>query len=164
MALMSIAISGILRPQVLFHILIYTSVQIRERKENTNTQTMNTIKKRAPTPLLFCTEKRTENTAFLRCIPHASDPQSSSLQSSAPNPLLHPLLTPLCNCDRMATRYARSASTDVKKAMHEFKRGKLKSGRSGTRVRSRKQAVAIGLSQARRKGKRVPRKGRQYAA
>jgi hypothetical protein len=64
----------------------------------------------------------------------------------------------------MATKYAHSASKDVKKAMHEFKRGKLKSGRNGTRVRSRKQAVAIGLSQARRKGKRVPRKGRQYAA
>jgi hypothetical protein len=63
----------------------------------------------------------------------------------------------------MATKYARSASKDVKKTMHEFKRGKLKSGRSGTKVRSRKQAIAIGLSEARRKGKRVPRKGRQTA-
>jgi len=42
--------------------------------------------------------------------------------------------------------------------MHEFKRGKLKSGRSGKAVKSRKQAIAIGLSEARRKGKRVPAK------
>lgn len=42
--------------------------------------------------------------------------------------------------------------------MHELKRGRLKSGRSGRRVRSRKQAVAIGLSQARRAGAKVPKK------
>jgi hypothetical protein len=72
--------------------------------------------------------------------------------------------TPLCMLFCMTTKYARSASTDVKKAMHEYKRGKLKSGRSGKRVQSRSQAVAIGLSEARRKGKKVPRKGRQYAA
>jgi hypothetical protein len=42
--------------------------------------------------------------------------------------------------------------------MHEFKRGKLKSGRSGKKVKSRKQAIAIGLSEARRKGKKVPSK------
>jgi hypothetical protein len=42
--------------------------------------------------------------------------------------------------------------------MHQFKRGKLKSGRSGKTVKSRKQAIAIGLSEARSKGKRVPRK------
>jgi hypothetical protein len=42
--------------------------------------------------------------------------------------------------------------------MHEFKRGKLKSGRSGKKVKSRKQAIAIGLSEARRKGKKVPAK------
>jgi len=42
--------------------------------------------------------------------------------------------------------------------MHEMKRGRLKSGRSGRRVRSRKQAVAIGLSEARRSGAKVPRK------
>lgn len=59
---------------------------------------------------------------------------------------------------RMARRYAKSASTDVKKAVHEYKRGRLKSGRSGKRVKSRTQAIAIGLSQARQKGKRVPRK------
>jgi hypothetical protein len=42
--------------------------------------------------------------------------------------------------------------------MHEMKRGKLKSGRSGRTVRSRKQAIAIGLSEARRAGAKVPRK------
>jgi hypothetical protein len=42
--------------------------------------------------------------------------------------------------------------------MHEFKRGKLRSGRSGRKVKSRKQAIAIGLSQARREGAKVPRK------
>jgi hypothetical protein len=42
--------------------------------------------------------------------------------------------------------------------MHEMKRGKLRSGRSGKRVRSRKQAIAIGLSEARRAGKKVPRR------
>jgi hypothetical protein len=50
----------------------------------------------------------------------------------------------------------------VKKAMHERKRGTLRSGRSGKKVRSRKQAIAIGLSQARRAGAKVPRrKGRK---
>jgi hypothetical protein len=46
----------------------------------------------------------------------------------------------------------------VKKAMHERKRGTLKSGRSGKKVKSRKQAIAIGLSQARRAGGKVPRR------
>lgn len=55
-------------------------------------------------------------------------------------------------------KYSPSASSDVKREMHEFKRGKLKSGRSGKKVTSRKQAIAIGLSEARRKGKKVPAK------
>lgn len=55
-------------------------------------------------------------------------------------------------------RYSRKASEKVKKAMHERKRGKLKSGRSGKKVKSRKQAIAIGLSQARRSGAKVPRR------
>ena len=54
-------------------------------------------------------------------------------------------------------KYSRSAGKDVKSAMHKMKRGKLKSGRSGKTVRSRKQAIAIGLSEAREKGKKVPR-------
>jgi hypothetical protein len=59
-------------------------------------------------------------------------------------------------------RYGRKSRQKVKKAMHERKRGKLRSGRSGKKVRSRKQAIAIGLSQARRAGAKVPRrKGRK---
>jgi hypothetical protein len=54
-------------------------------------------------------------------------------------------------------RYSRSASKDVKGAMHKRKRGALKSG-SGRKVKSRKQAIAIGLSEARKKGKKVPKK------
>ena len=53
-------------------------------------------------------------------------------------------------------KYSRSASKKVGKAMHEYKRGKLKSGRSGNKAKSRKQAVAIGLSKARRSGAKVP--------
>ena len=60
-------------------------------------------------------------------------------------------------------RYGRKSRQKVKKAMHERKRGKLRSGRSGKKVKSRKQAIAIGLSQARRAGAKVPRrrKGRK---
>jgi hypothetical protein len=53
-------------------------------------------------------------------------------------------------------KYGKKASEKVEKAMHELKKGKLKSGRSGTKVKSRKQAIAIGLSQARRAGGKVP--------
>jgi hypothetical protein len=58
----------------------------------------------------------------------------------------------------MARRYSRGAGKAVKSAMRRRKRGTLKSGRSGKKVTSRKQAVAIGLSEARKKGARVPRK------
>jgi Family of unknown function (DUF6496) len=58
----------------------------------------------------------------------------------------------------MARKYSESASKDVKSAMHKKKRGTLKSGRSGKKVTSRKQAIAIGLSEARKKGKKVPKK------
>ena len=57
-------------------------------------------------------------------------------------------------------RYGKKAQSKVKKAMHERKRGTLKSGRSGTKVKSRKQAIAIGLSEARRAGGKVPAKKR----
>ena len=61
----------------------------------------------------------------------------------------------------MARRYSKSASKDVEREMHKYKRGKLKSS-SGRKVKSRKQAIAIGLSEARKKGKKVPkRKKRQ---
>jgi hypothetical protein len=60
----------------------------------------------------------------------------------------------------MARKYSRGASKDVEKEMHEFKRGKARSGKAGKggKVKSRKQAIAIGLSKARKKGKKVPRK------
>ena len=53
-------------------------------------------------------------------------------------------------------KYSKGASKKVERAMHEMKRGKLKSGRSGKTVKSRKQAIAIGLSEAREKGAKVP--------
>jgi hypothetical protein len=55
-------------------------------------------------------------------------------------------------------RYGKKAQQKVKKAMHERKRGTLKSGGSGKKVKSRKQAIAIGLSQARKAGGKVPAK------
>ena len=58
----------------------------------------------------------------------------------------------------MARKYGKKAQRKVKRAMHERKRGTLKSGRSGKKVTSRKQAIAIGLSQARKAGAKLPRK------
>lgn len=58
----------------------------------------------------------------------------------------------------MARKYSKAAGAKVKRAMEERKRGTLKSGRSGKKVTSRKQAIAIGLSEARREGKKVPKK------
>jgi len=55
-------------------------------------------------------------------------------------------------------RYGKKAQSKVKKAMHERKAGTLKSGRSGKKVKSRKQAIAIGLSEARKAGGKVPKK------
>ena len=57
-------------------------------------------------------------------------------------------------------RYSKGAGKAVKSAMRRRKRGTLKSGRSGKRVTSRKQAIAIGLSEARKKGAKVPRRRR----
>lgn len=56
----------------------------------------------------------------------------------------------------MARRYGWKAGQSVERAMHKMKSGQLSSGRSGKKVRSRKQAIAIGLSEARRKGAKVP--------
>jgi hypothetical protein len=55
-------------------------------------------------------------------------------------------------------KYSPKASKSVEREMHEYKRGKLKSGRSGKKVKSRKQAIAIGLSEARAEGTKVPKK------
>ncbi|HEX4441182.1 MAG TPA: DUF6496 domain-containing protein [Thermoanaerobaculia bacterium] len=56
-------------------------------------------------------------------------------------------------------KYGRKASKKVEKAMHERKHGSLRSGRSGKKVTSRKQAIAIGLSEARSEGDKVPSRG-----
>jgi hypothetical protein len=55
-------------------------------------------------------------------------------------------------------KYSRGASSEVGREMRRYKRGSAKSGRRGRKVKSRKQAVAIGLSKARKKGARVPKK------
>ena len=55
-------------------------------------------------------------------------------------------------------KYGRTAQRKVRRAMHERKHGTLRSGRSGRKVKSRKQAIAIGLSEARRAGGKVPRR------
>ena len=57
-------------------------------------------------------------------------------------------------------KYSKSSGSDVKNEMHRYKRGKAQSGPGGKggKVKSRKQAIAIGLSEARKKGKKVPRK------
>ncbi len=57
-------------------------------------------------------------------------------------------------------KYGPKAQKKVKKVMDEFKQGELKSGRSGKKVTSRKQAIAIGLSEARKAGAKVPRKSK----
>ncbi|HEY7312203.1 MAG TPA: DUF6496 domain-containing protein [Gemmataceae bacterium] len=58
----------------------------------------------------------------------------------------------------MSSKYGAKAQKSVKNAMHEYKKGELKSGKSGHKVKSRKQAIAIGLSEARKKGAKVPSK------
>jgi hypothetical protein len=60
----------------------------------------------------------------------------------------------------MARKYSKSASRKVKKVMEERKAGTLKSGRSGKKVTSHKQAIAIGLSEARKAGAKVPKKAK----
>jgi hypothetical protein len=55
-------------------------------------------------------------------------------------------------------KYSQGSQKTVEDEMHKFKRGQLKSGRSGKTVKSRKQAIAIGLSEARKKGEKVPKK------
>jgi hypothetical protein len=65
----------------------------------------------------------------------------------------------------MARKYGKSSAKKVKRAMHEKNKGTLRSGRSGKKVTSRKQAIAIGLSEARRSGAKVPGKsGRRKSA
>jgi len=63
---------------------------------------------------------------------------------------------PVFRKEYMMAKYGKTAQRSVKQAMHNLKEGTLKSGKSGTRVKSRQQAIAIGLSEARRKGAKVP--------
>src|SRR5437660_5774762 len=60
--------------------------------------------------------------------------------------------------DPMARKYGKKSQKTVKSAMHKYKHGKLKSGKSKKKVKNPKQAIAIGLSEARKKGAKVPRK------
>ena len=62
---------------------------------------------------------------------------------------------------KSSRRYGPAAEESVHEAMHEMEHGELTSGRSGKKVKSRKQAIAIGLSEARRKGAKVPSRGRR---
>jgi hypothetical protein len=64
----------------------------------------------------------------------------------------------------MARKYGRKAQRKVRQVMRERKRCTLRSGRSGKKVTSRKQAIAIGLSEARRSGAKVPRKRKQKSS
>ena len=63
----------------------------------------------------------------------------------------------------MARKYGKKASKKVERAMRERKRGTLRSGRSGKKVKSPKQAIAIGLSEARKEGAKVPKKRKKRA-
>ena len=61
-------------------------------------------------------------------------------------------------------RYSKKAGEKVEEVMHEMKKGKLRSGGSGKKVTSRKQAIAIGLSEAREAGAKVPKKKKKSAS
>jgi hypothetical protein len=63
----------------------------------------------------------------------------------------------------MARKYGHKAQEEVHEAMHEMKEGKLKSGRSGKKVTNPRQAIAIGLSRARKEGGKVPSKKRSHS-
>lgn len=65
--------------------------------------------------------------------------------------------------DNHMAKYGKKAQKKVKRAMHEMKRGELKSGRSGKTVKSRKQAIAIGLSEARKAGGKVPKAPKSHS-
>jgi hypothetical protein len=91
--------------------------------------------------------------------------ERTSLSGSVPliwnPPMTETFIIPRFKADYLEQSHAKkSASKDVEREMHKFKRGQLKSGRGGKggTVKSRKQAIAIGLSEARKKGKKVPTK------
>jgi Family of unknown function (DUF6496) len=68
------------------------------------------------------------------------------------------------NAMRKKRRYSPSAAKDVEAEMRRYKRGSARSGKAGGKVKSRQQAIAIGLAKARKEGKRVPRKAAKKAS
>src|SRR5205807_9439306 len=85
----------------------------------------------------------------------SSRPTVNGQQPTSGSCLARTLCKEICS---MARKYSKKASKKVEKVMHERKHGTLKSGSSGKKVKSRKQAIAIGLSEARRAGAKVPKK------
>jgi len=85
-------------------------------------------------------------TAHKKSSSHSRSSSSSSHRSSSSSP----------KKSSSRRKYGPKAQSSVEREMHEFKRGKLKSGRSGKKVTNPKQAIAIGLSEARRSGAKVP--------
>src|SRR5262245_59401143 len=96
-------------------------------------------------------------TSTSRC-EQACDQSDSCRRCSACYGRRGTLLAPHRSSGGDMAKYGKKAAQKVKRAMHERKRGTLRSGRSGKRVTSRKQAIAIGLSEARRAGGKVPRR------
>ena len=89
----------------------------------------------------MATKKATRKSATKKAIKKAATKKSPAKKSSA---------------KKSGRKYSPGAGKQVKTEMHEMHQGKLKSGRSGKKVTSRKQAIAIGLSEARKKGAKVP--------
>jgi hypothetical protein len=97
----------------------------------------------------FVTRATAPGTALARIATMATSKSRSSSRTSKRS-------TPSKGSTKTSRRYGPKASEKVERAMHEMKRGKLTSGRSGKKVRNPKQAIAIGLSEARRDGAKVP--------
>src|SRR5262245_7247636 len=95
-----------------------------------------------------CLHGHTEPCTAFRFV-HRVRLRSSRSRSDPPNPESH--------MAKRRRRYSKSAGSEVRSEMHRYKRGTARSGRGG-KVKSRKQAIAIGLSKARKKGKKVPAK------
>lgn len=121
----------------------------------------NVRKNRADSPALLPFFLQASLLYVCRCNSHRMQTQDQSYRWRVLTPLHFPF-SPHVHRMCMASKYPAKAQKKVEKAMHEYKRGTLKSGRSGKRVQSRKQAIAIGLSEARRAGADVP-SGRQHS-
>src|SRR5690348_10806574 len=106
-----------------------------------------------------CLPAMKQNTSMFTTPGAAALRRGSNASSLASRNLCYGVLRQSAREKPMA-KYSRSAGKDVKRAMHKRKKGTLKSGKGGKggKVKSRKQAIAIGLSEARKKGKKVPKK------